>query len=523
MKRKKTSIIIIVLLFLFFNNSQVDASHSFVPRSYATSKTVATTGTIGSSFTYQGRLTYQGKPANGFFDFEFKLFNDRILGIQVGSTIERDDIDVVNGLFYADLDFGDVFDGTKLWLEIGVRTGDSTGAYTTLTPRQALSPAPFSIYASTVPWNGIKGVPSGFADNIDNDTHLSEEQVENFVTNGPLDLYPGTTLNGSAFSTFVSGDCDEIQNAINALPVSGGQILLKRGDYTCAQPILIDRDNVDLRGQGASTILHLADGANSPVLIIGQTNSSPAITRSNIHVSDLVIDGNRVNQLYECWGGLCDQGGYTYIRNNGITLRRVDNVTIERVIAYSAISGGLVSEKGSQRITILDFTSYDNHFDGLAAYETENSVFSDLHLYDNLSAGLSFDWNFNNNIVGNAVITNNGTVGIFIINARDNLFHDLQILNSTQHGIFIAESAGPTTAATGNTFSNIVISDSGQQADPTIEGFCVDSFVGGVGVCVNNTSAINNLVVGAQFINNSADCIKEASPGLLQTFGVVCR
>jgi hypothetical protein len=30
-------------------------------------------------------------------------------------------------------------------------------------------------------------------------------------------------------------------------------------------------------------------------------------------------------------------------------------------------------------------------FAGLAGYETEDSLFSDLHLHDNLAAGLSFD------------------------------------------------------------------------------------------------------------------------------------
>ena len=38
--------------------------------------------------------------------------------------------------------------------------------------------------------------PSYFADGVDNDTVLSENEVEDFVTNGALDLAEGTTIGG---------------------------------------------------------------------------------------------------------------------------------------------------------------------------------------------------------------------------------------------------------------------------------------------------------------------------------------
>lgn len=82
-------------------------------------------------------------------------------------------------------------------------------------------------------------------------------------------------------------------------------MLIDPGTYMCTNPVVIDRDNVNLRGAGPATILRLADGANAPVLIIGQTLNVPTVTRSNITVSDLVIDGNRANQTLECLRGEC--------------------------------------------------------------------------------------------------------------------------------------------------------------------------------------------------------------------------
>ncbi len=43
--------------------------------------------TLGTGFTYQGRLADGGAPAEGTFDFEFKLYDDPTDGAQVGSTV----------------------------------------------------------------------------------------------------------------------------------------------------------------------------------------------------------------------------------------------------------------------------------------------------------------------------------------------------------------------------------------------------------------------------------------------------
>ncbi len=310
--------------------------------------------------------------------------------------------------------------------------------------------------------------------------------------------------------------CEVIQRAIDRLAPTGGQVEVRSGTYVCTAPIVIDRDNVELRGEGTGTVLRLADGANAPVLVLGQTIPTPAVTRRNIHILDLVIEGNRLNQEFECWGGPCT--ATNPIRNNGITLRQVSDVLIEHVTVSSARSGGLVSELGSRRLTVRDFTAFDNHFDGLAGYETEDSTFSGLYLYNNCAAGLSFDIRFNNNIVGDVVIHRDassecdpllpdGTVGIFMRDSRDNVFHGIQIRNSREHGVFLAQvDTDTTTPASGNSFSGLVVSGSG-----------------GAGLRANDLSVVDNLVADSQFIGNAGGCISEVAPGLVQAFGTICR
>ena len=300
-------------------------------------------------------------------------------------------------------------------------------------------------------------------------------------------------------------DCAGIQKAIDALPAGGGEVQLLARTYTCSEPIVIDRDDVVLRGKGTATLLRLADGANAPVIVVGGAETIPAATYRRIQVRDLAIDGNRANQTFECYRGDCT--AQNALRNNGITLRRVQDVLIQNVRVTGARSGGLVTELLVRRARILDFTAADNHFDGVAGYETEDSVFDGLHLHDNRAAGLSFDIAFHNNIVTNAVIERSGSVGIFMRDARDNVFDGLQIRNSGDHGVFLAQVDGEADKpAAGNTFVSLVVASSN-----------------GAGVRVNDASCVNNLLVGAQLIGNRDGGVVEATAGLLRQSGVVVR
>jgi hypothetical protein len=102
---------------------------------------------LGTAFTYQGRLTDRGGAPSSSYDFEFRLYDALAVGDQVGPTVTMDDVGVTNGVFTVSLDFGDVFDGTALFLQIGVRPGTSSGDFTPLIGRQALTAAPYALRA----------------------------------------------------------------------------------------------------------------------------------------------------------------------------------------------------------------------------------------------------------------------------------------------------------------------------------------------------------------------------------------
>jgi len=103
-----------------------------------------------TAFTYQGQLAAGGAPVTGNFDLRFRLFdlaNDLVAG-----PVTNAPVGVTNGLFLTTVDFGsNAFPGAARFLEIGVRTNGSTGAYTVLAPNQPVNSTPYaiqSLYAS---------------------------------------------------------------------------------------------------------------------------------------------------------------------------------------------------------------------------------------------------------------------------------------------------------------------------------------------------------------------------------------
>lgn len=112
-----------------------------------TRSTTQLLASLGSAFTYQGELEDDGKPANGTYDFSFRLLDgpDPGTASQVGSPVEVSDVIVSDGVFMIELDFGaSPFAGEARWLEISVaKDGDS---FTVLSPTQPLTAVPYALY-----------------------------------------------------------------------------------------------------------------------------------------------------------------------------------------------------------------------------------------------------------------------------------------------------------------------------------------------------------------------------------------
>lgn len=124
-----------------------------------------------STFTYQGRLQDGGVPANGSFDMQFTLFSVSSAGNPVGGPLTLTNVQATAGIFSVGLDFGAAsFPGADRFLEVSVSPAGQN-SFTTLTPRQKVLSAPYSIKAS-------------IADTATNSVNLGGQPAAQFVQTG---------------------------------------------------------------------------------------------------------------------------------------------------------------------------------------------------------------------------------------------------------------------------------------------------------------------------------------------------
>ena len=135
----------------------------------------------GTAFTYQCRLSDGVNPASGNYDLRFTIYDSPTGGIIAGGPLTNAPTGVSNGLFTVTLEFGSgVFTGSSRWLEIGVRTNGSAGAYQPLSPRQAVTAAPYAVTAGNV--TGV--IPSGSLSGTYPGAVTLNNAANNFTGNG---------------------------------------------------------------------------------------------------------------------------------------------------------------------------------------------------------------------------------------------------------------------------------------------------------------------------------------------------
>lgn len=186
-------------------------------------------------FTYQGSLKDGNAPANGQYDFVFNLYTAISGGSPVTAQIAVNDVQVTNGTFSVTLDFtvspfGDL---SGRYLEISVRPGASTGAYTLLTPRQQITNSPYSI-RSTFSQNAesLGGVAANqFV--ITSDTRLSDARPPaagsaNYIQNG-TGVQPSSDFNISGTGTVGGALSAGSVNAVNQFNLNGSRVISNVG------------------------------------------------------------------------------------------------------------------------------------------------------------------------------------------------------------------------------------------------------------------------------------------------------
>ncbi|CUU05841.1 hypothetical protein GBSOP10_104420 [Armatimonadetes bacterium GBS] len=279
-------------------------------------------------FTFQGFLKGSRGPATGTYDFRLRLYDAPTNGNQVGNTLFLEDVPVQLGLFTVTLDFGTVWNGAERYLEISVRPGNSTGGYQELLPRIKVNPTPYAHWAFQAPWSGLVGIPTGFADGIDNDTTYSAGA--------------GLTLSGTTFAIANGGVITAMlaDNAVTSAKIADGAVNatdLANGAVTSAK-IADGAVNTAKLADNAVTNAKIADGAVTDPKIVsvswskitGAPNFLTSVSTQNPLAGSgtsadplRLISGTATGQILK-WNGsqwaLANDNDTTYSAGAGLTL-----------------------------------------------------------------------------------------------------------------------------------------------------------------------------------------------------------
>ncbi|MBK8046160.1 MAG: hypothetical protein IPK16_02925 [Anaerolineales bacterium] len=186
---------------------------------------------VNTAFTYQGQIKKNGATFSGVCGFRFKLWNAATAGTQVGATQQLNSVQVANGIFTAQLNFGNQFTGQARWLEVGVKC-PSDASFVTQSPRLLMTSSPYAIglmpnaQISTTGTTGLRIQAGGNA------------LVGYAKDTGYAAVYGANTGSGTGFGTYGSASA----NGIGAFG-SGGTGVKGEGK------------NVGVVGQSANTAI----------------------------------------------------------------------------------------------------------------------------------------------------------------------------------------------------------------------------------------------------------------------------
>ncbi len=220
------------------------------------------------------------------------------------------------------------------------------------------------------------------------------------------------------------------ENTTDTEPVT---LKVAKGLYLLDESFHIARSNVNLIAEPGARFV-LAKEVNQPVIAIGTQKEwvDEADIIENIHISGIEVDGNREYQSSEL------DRQKPWIRNNGIDVRGVRNLTVESVVARSNRSGGLVISWKCSDVDVRNSVFENNFFDGVAYYDSIRVFTTDCTMQNNQFAGVSLDNRLIDTYFAQCTIESNGNVGVFARNTIGLQFDDCVIRDSADWAIFLA-------------------------------------------------------------------------------------
>lgn len=285
---------------------------------------------------------------------------------------------------------------------------------------------------------------------------------------------------GTSTVGWTAADCDylcdgtddqmEINAAIQALPATGGEVVILDGTYNITAAIQVNKDGAKLSGNGAATNLQRMWASTKIEGII-------EVTTNNCTIENLKLTGNKTS--------------YTSTFCAGICMHEVKNISIEKNLLYNCAGTGIYgltilnsriisnAVQGSNNGIYMDGSDF-----GLQCYRNaivENTIiFEDAQNGFGIYAGRVIGCNISGNIIHKGSIgirlgaSDRNTVtsntisdaknGVVIHNSNRNQVAGNSIVNSAEAGLLI-NSTMENYGIENLIVANLIIRGTGQTTD----------------------------------------------------------
>ncbi|MCB1225077.1 MAG: right-handed parallel beta-helix repeat-containing protein [Verrucomicrobiales bacterium] len=260
---------------------------------------------------------------------------------------------------------------------------------------------------------------------------------------------PGpVTINAAKYNT--------LQAAIDAVPATGGVVLIPPGNYEIETPLLVDTPETRIIGSGAATHLINRNESGEPAIILrpADVEQNPKARLWRVQLADLRISGNPksgdglyakfIEEIYLEGLSIDHNGG------NGIHLDHCyeDPRIADSILTYNA-------DCGLRILGCHDIVVNANHFeenqDALVCVDSFNLCMNGNNIDDHLRHGVVIENTYGSVLSGNMIEECNGTAIILDRDCYGITLSANVIAHHLQGGIDLRDAWGCAVSA--NTFT----------------------------------------------------------------------
>ena len=231
--------------------------------------------------------------------------------------------------------------------------------------------------------------------------------------------------------TIRSSPGDDVQQAVDRAPAKGQSVVcLGAGEFRLPHFLSIARDGMVLRGEGASTVLRLEEGTQSPVIVVGDwERQAPRRATSNVTLENLrIVGGGREGSEV--------LPGHPYLTNSAVVVRAGRNIAIRDASITACRSACVLTELDTRRVVIEHDDISGSVWDGIALNRTSRARVVGNRIHDNMAAGISTE-HLESSLVEKNVVSDNRTHGLYLSDSYRNTIAGNRFTGNVLSGVFL--------------------------------------------------------------------------------------